>query len=167
MGQCLLVRRLLVLNIAFAFALAAFVAQGQSHPVPVATGQVGANAAFEQLRSAWAHNLRDKKVDASVAAYAPDAEFLQPDGSRVRGAAALRKLYETISATYNSDLTFQSLRLESSGSLAYDSGTYSETLIDRATAKPQISKGNYLTVYRRNASGNWLIIEQMWTGAIE
>jgi ketosteroid isomerase-like protein len=165
MVQCFLVRRLLVVNIAF--GLVAFVAQGQSHPDPVAAGQAGVNAAFEQQRVAWAHSLRDKNIDASVAAYAPDADFLQPDGSRVRGAAALRKLFESITATYNSDLTFQSLRVESSGSLAYDSGTYSETLIDRATAKPQISKGSYLTVYRRSASGQWLIIEQVWTGAIE
>jgi ketosteroid isomerase-like protein len=165
MVRWLLVRRLHVVSIAF--VLAAFVAEGQSHPDPGAAGQTGANVAFEQLRIAWAHNLRDKKIDESVAAYAPDAEFLQPDGSRVRGAAALRKLYESITATYNSDLTFQSLRVESSGSLAYDSGTYSETLIDRATAKPQISKGSYLTIYRRSAGGGWLIVEQVWTGAIE
>jgi ketosteroid isomerase-like protein len=158
-------RRLLIVSVAFELAAAA--AAGQSHQGAVAAGQAGANAAFEQLRTTWAHNLRDKKIDASVAAYAPDAEFLQPDGSRVRGAAALRKLYETITTTYNSDLTFESQRVESSGSLAYDSGTYSETLIDRASGKPQISKGSYLTVYRRNPGRGWLIIEQVWTGSIE
>ena len=51
-----------------------------------------------------------------------------------------------------------------SGDLAYDSGTFRETLITRATGKRQESTGSYVTVYRRNKEGGWLIVEQVWTG---
>ncbi|HEY6487802.1 MAG: DUF4440 domain-containing protein [Terracidiphilus sp.] len=122
---------------------------------------------FGRLRTEWGRNLHAKDNNASVAAYAPDADFLQPDGTRVHGTAALRTLYEAITAAYDSDITFDSQRLEVSGDLAYDSGTYRETLIVLVTRKPQLATGSYLTVYRRNASGAWLIVEQAWTGSIQ
>jgi ketosteroid isomerase-like protein len=119
---------------------------------------------FGELREAWARNLHDKHIEASAAEYAADGEFLQPDGSRVKGTAALRHLFEMITRTFDSDLTFTSVRVETSGDLAYDSGTYRETLIARATGKRQDSKGSYLTVYHRERGGPWLIVQQVWTG---
>jgi len=120
---------------------------------------------FSRLRNEWARNLHDKHVDASVAEYAPDAEFLQPNGQRVKGTAALRQLFETITKTMDSDLTFTTLRVETSGDLTYDSGTYHETLVFRPSGKRQESTGSYLTVYRRGKDGAWLIVQQVWTGA--
>lgn len=119
---------------------------------------------FLRLREVWERNLREKHVDASVAEYAADAEFLQPDGQRVKGADALRKLFETITKIFDSDLTFTPQRIETSGDLTYDSGTYRETLTARATGKSQEMRGSYLTVYRRGREGTWLIVEQVWTG---
>jgi ketosteroid isomerase-like protein len=126
-----------------------------------------AGPAFARLRAEWSRNLHDKKIDASVAAYTADGEFIQPNGDRVRGTKALRDLYQTITTTYDSSLTFNSLRTEVTGSLAYDTGTYRESLIVRASGKPQLSSGSYLTVYRRDPSGAWLIVEQVWTGSIQ
>jgi ketosteroid isomerase-like protein len=115
---------------------------------------------FGQLREQWAQNLREKRIEASVAEYTADGEFIQPDGGRIQGTDALRKLYETITATFESDLVFDSKRIETSGDLAYDSGTYRETLILRANGKQQQSQGSYLTIYR-------LIVEQVWTGTVQ
>jgi len=70
---------------------------------------------FAELRQEWASNLHDKKVDACVAEYATDAEFIGPDGGRVEGEAAIRQLFETITATYDSNLHFTSVRQETSG----------------------------------------------------
>jgi len=119
---------------------------------------------FLRLREDWARNLREKHVDASIAEYAADAEFLQPGGQRVKGSDALRKLFENITKTIDSDLTFTPERVETSGDLTYDSGTYRETLVTRATGTRMESRGSYLTVYRRGKDGAWLIVEQVWTG---
>jgi ketosteroid isomerase-like protein len=120
--------------------------------------------AFGELREAWARHLHDKQVEASLVEYAADAEFIEQDGQRVKGTAALRQLYEMITKTFDSDLTFTSVRVETSGDIAYDSGTYRETLVTRATGKRQEMRGSYLTVYRREKGGAWLIVEQVWTG---
>jgi ketosteroid isomerase-like protein len=121
---------------------------------------------FASLREQWVGNLHDKKIDASVAQYEADGEFINPDGSSVRGTAALHRFFEMITATYDSSLRFDSQRVEVSGTLAYNSGTYNESLTLRATGKAQHSSGSYLTIYRRDKDGAWLIKEQVWTGII-
>lgn len=119
---------------------------------------------FAALRQEWARDLHDKRVEASVALYAPDATFIQPDGGRVEGAAAIRTLYQTITSTFDSDLTFTSRQVAVSGELAYDSGTYTETLVTRPTGEKQPMAGSYQTVYRKTTTGGWKIVQQVWTG---
>jgi ketosteroid isomerase-like protein len=138
-------------------------AAGQASHAP--HGDDGKNV-FGALRQEWARNLHDKHVDASVAEYAADAEFINPDGSRAHGTAELRHLFETVTGMFDSDLVFESKKVEISGDLAYDSGTYQEGLTVRATGKAQRASGSYLTVYRRGKDGAWLIVEQVWTGAM-
>jgi ketosteroid isomerase-like protein len=119
---------------------------------------------FEKLRQEWAQDLQAKRVEASTTLYAPDAAFIQPDGTRVKGSAPIRELYEKITSTFDSSLKFASERVEISGDLGYDSGTYIEKLRTRATGRSTLMKGSYLTIYRRVKEGNWRIVEQMWTG---
>ena len=153
-------------NLAACAILACFVstaaAQSSYQSDPVAAP--AAAKIFAALREQWAQNLREKKIEASVAEYTADAEFIQPDGSRVHGTDALHKLYETITATFNSDLVFDSQRVELSSDLAYDSGTFRELLTLRPTGKRLFATGSYLTIYHRDPTGQWLIAQQVWTG---
>jgi len=137
----------------------------QSSGGPAAAGTADP---FAGLRNQWASDLHAKHIEDSLAQYADDADFIS-DAGRTHGMPALRELFKTVTMTFDSDLTFTSDRVEISGDLAYDSGTYTETLVTRATGKSQRMAGNYLTIYRRTtvgANGNavWLIREQMWTG---
>ncbi len=142
-------------------------ASGQSsHDAYPADQKVAVGDIFATLRADWARNLHDKNIDASVAQYSNDAEFFDPGGNTVRGPTALRQLFTTITATYDSDLTFTSLQVGEFGDLAYDAGSYQEALVLRATGKQQHSSGTYLTVYKRGSDGRWLISEQSWTGVV-
>ena len=85
--------------------------------------------------------------------YAPDAAFLQPSGDRITGATALRNLFQNIMATFDSNLTLRSLKLETSGDLAYDSGEFVETLTNIATGAKISSKGSYIIIYKRQTGG--------------
>jgi len=143
-------------------------ATGQSARLPVESTQTApaaptkTKAIFAQLREQWAGDLHAKRVEASVAEYAPDAEFIDPSGTVFQGSVALRQLFQTVTSRFDSDLHFESRRLEVSGDLAYDSGWYHETLTDRATSKAQELRGRYLTIYRRSGDGVWRIVEQIW-----
>jgi ketosteroid isomerase-like protein len=127
--------------------------------------QSSAGNDFTTQREQWAHNLHDKRVEASIAQYAPDADFHDPSGVVTHGTAALRRLFQTVTNTFDSDLTFLDSRSDISGNLAYDAGIYREIMVTRATGQKRDIHGTYLTVYRKNHDGRWLIIEQMWTVA--
>jgi ketosteroid isomerase-like protein len=117
-----------------------------------------------KMREAWVQDLRTKQLEPILKFYAPDAVFLQPTGERITGSAALRTLFQTIMATFNSDLTLHSQNLETSGALAYDSGDFQETLTTIATGAKITAKGGYIIIFKRQPNGSWQIVQHVWTG---
>ena len=129
-----------------------------------AAPQTATLEAFGKLREAWVQDLRTKQLEAILKFYAADAAFLQPNGVRITGSAALRTLFQTIMTTFNSDLTLHSQNLESSGDLAYDSGDFQETLTTIASGAKITAKGSYIMIYKRQPNGSWQIVQHVWTG---
>jgi ketosteroid isomerase-like protein len=117
-----------------------------------------------KMRETWVQDLHTKQLESILKFYAPDAVFLQPNGDRITGTAALRSLFQTIMATFNSHLTLHSRSLEASGDLAYDSGDFEESLTNVATGAKMASKGGYVIIYKRQPNGSWLIVQHAWTG---
>jgi ketosteroid isomerase-like protein len=144
-------------------ALAAILATVFS-PTVTAAPQASTLETLAKLRDAWIQDLRTKQLEPILKFYAPDAVFLQPNGDRITGSAALRTLFQTIMANFNSDLTLHSQNLETSGDLAYDSGDFQETLTVIATGAKISSKGSYIIIYKRQPNGRWQIVQQVWTG---
>jgi uncharacterized protein (TIGR02246 family) len=136
-------------------------------PIHSARGQKLPNDSdpIAKIRAEWATGMRNKQLEKVAMLYAEDATFLQPDGARLAGRAAIRDLCKTMMATYTSDLTFHSLVSERSGNLAYDSGDYTETLTKLSDGTKTTPHGTYLTVLKRQSNGAWLITQQVWTNA--
>ena len=121
--------------------------------------------AIAKIRDQWCKDLHDKRLDEIVSLYAPDATFLTPNGERVNGRDAIRTLTKQAMASFTSDLSFQSIAFESSGTLAYDEGQFRETLTSNANGTVSHSSGSYLMVFKRQTDGAWLIVEQAWVAA--
>jgi uncharacterized protein (TIGR02246 family) len=119
-----------------------------------------------KIRSEWAKALHAKQLDQILLLYAPDAVFLPPSGERVTGRPAIRDLTKKIMETFTSDISLHSIAMEHSGSLAYDSGDFAETLITVADGAKIEAQGNYLMIFKRQPEGNWLILEQAWTEVV-
>ena len=126
--------------------------------------QTSTTAAIAKIRDAWVQDLRTKQLEPILKFYASDAVFLQPNGDRITGSAALRALFQNIMATFNSDLALHSQNLETSGDLAYDSGDFQETLTTIATGAKITSKGSYIMIFKRQHDGSWQIIQHAWMG---
>jgi ketosteroid isomerase-like protein len=129
-----------------------------------AAAQTPTTAAIAKIRDAWVQDLRTKQLEPILKFYASDAVFLQPNGDRISGSAALRALFQNIMATFNSDLTLHSQNLETSDDLAYDSGDFQETLTTIATGAKITSKGSYIMIFKRRPDGSWQIIQHAWMG---
>ncbi len=109
-------------------------------------------------------DLHDKNVNDVLTLYTPDAIFIDPDGHRYSGTA-LRKLYEQVTAAYDSDLHLKMLRLTRSNDIAIEHGTYTETLRDRATGKVEHIHGTYRFTAQVQSDGRWLFTRMVWTQA--
>ena len=133
--------------------------------IATAVPQASTLVTLARIRESWVQDLRTKQLEPILKFYAPDAVFLQPTGERITGSAALRTLFQTIMATFNSDLILHSQNVETSGDLAYDSGDFQETLTTIATGAKITSKGSYIIIFRRQSPGTWQIVQHAWTGA--
>ena len=132
---------------------------------PTAAPQASTIVSLAKIRQAWIEDLRTKKPEPILKFYAADAVFLQPSGERITGSTAIRSLFQTIMASFNSDLVLHSQNLETSGDLAYDSGDFEESLTTIATGAKINSKGSYIIIYRRQPNGDWQIVQHAWTGS--
>ena len=151
-------RRAVLAFLAFATILASTFSPAAAVP------QASTIVTLAKIRQAWVYDLRTKQLEPILKFYAPDAVFLQPNGERITGSAALRTLFQNIMATFHSDLTLHSQNLETSGDLAYDSGDFQETLTTIATGAKITSKGSYIIIFKRQPNGSWQIVQQAFTG---
>ena len=117
-----------------------------------------------KIREAWVRDLRAKQLEAILKFYASDAVFLQPTGERITGSIALRTLFQTIMATFDSNLTLHSQNLETSGDLAYVSGDFHEILTTIANGAKIATKSSYIIIFKRQPNGSWQIVQHVWTG---
>lgn len=145
------------------FASVAIAAPGFSSPAAAAT-KTSTLGTFAKLREEWVRDLRAKQLEPILKLYASNAVFLQPTGERIVGVPAIRTLFQTIMATFNSELTLDSQYLETSGDLAYDGGAFQESLTNIATSATMAFKGSYVIIYKRQPNDTWQIVLQVWTG---
>jgi len=112
-------------------------------------------------------DMRTKDIHDVLSLYTADAVFIQPDGARVVGTSALRRLYETVFATYDSELAARDFEIEptdSGSGVCVQSGPYQETLRLRRDGTQMTVRGTYRFTYRRTGRRRWLISEMAWTG---
>jgi ketosteroid isomerase-like protein len=126
-------------------------------------GQAQAAPTPAELSSVWATDWTQKNLDAVMQLYAPNAVFLPTVGASWVGAPAIRQNCAGLQAKFNPHIVVHSLWTQTSGELAYDSGTYDETLVTVTGGKTIHSKGNYIFIFQRRANGPWKILEQTFT----
>lgn len=115
-------------------------------------------------------DMRTKNIDDVLQLYAPDAVFVDPNGNKFATPDDLRKLYEQVFATYDSDIEFTrtSLKLVKGdaskvGSLAVETDAYRENLLARKTKQVQVVCGESTSSWVRQDDGRWLMSSQTWT----
>lgn len=117
-----------------------------------------------QVRIQWAQLLNAKQIGPLMNLYTPDAIFMQPTGTRVSGAPAIRAMTEKIWSALTPSISLHGTTTKVSCDLAYDEGDFRETLTSVSNGAKQQSQGSYLMIFKRDTHGRWLITEQVWTG---
>ena len=117
--------------------------------------------ALKDTEAAWVKDAATKDVDKWVAHYTDDASVLLPNTPILTGKAAIRAGMSPIMSDPNFAVTFGATKIDvaKSGDLAYTQGPYSLTVTNPRTKAPEIEKGKYLTVFRKQADGTWKSVE--------
>lgn len=121
-----------------------------------------ARQAIESANSGWLPAMERGDAAAVAAAYADDGVLITANGTAIRGRAAIAARYQTEFATLGK-VTGGGLVQEGvtvSGSLIYEWG-HGWLAFTRKDGKPRTSSGPYLTVWRREANGTWVIIRNL------
>ena len=129
----------------------------------VAGAATSAEDPVTAVLGAFVRDLHAKAVERSIALYAPDAVFVEPNGHEVRGTSHIRALYETVAATYDSELWLLPQDRRRRGDTALESGTYRERLRLRKSGAVERIRGRYAFVLARGADRRWRIARVRWT----
>jgi ketosteroid isomerase-like protein len=111
-------------------------------------------------------DMRSKNIEDVLALYTPDAVFSDPQGHTFSTPVAMRKLYQQVFATYDSDLhlnpTSVTVDRDNGIGVAVDSGTYTEDLTVRSTGEVLHPAGAYRFVWKLQPDGHWLLTRMEW-----
>ncbi len=118
--------------------------------------------AIKAVEAQWQSDIAARNVDAIVGHYADDAALIIPESAPRIGIAAIRDGLPDAVRDPGFSMTAQNVqtRIAASGDLAYTRGTIRQSTSGKDGA-PQVQVSNYLTVFRKQADGKWLAVEDM------
>ncbi len=112
---------------------------------------------ISNIGAQWARHWNAGDLDKLIQAFAPDAVYMPPHHAAVHGRDAIYEYLKTPIKHGVTDLTYEVTFIKHSGDLAYDVGRYSMTVGNKQ------DRGKYLTVWRRQPNGDWLIAADTWS----
>ena len=120
---------------------------------------------IKKIEAEWNHAYAQRDAAALATMYADDAAIANPDSDLVSGKVAIGEALKGFASDPNLRVEFRSDRVQvaGSGDLAYSRGRYTMTMTDPRTKGPLTTKGNYLTVWRKQADGGWKAVEDFVT----
>jgi len=132
------------------------------------TPPADAGAIRDELRAdeaQWNADWEVKDAKRVAAHYAPDATVMIPGITGVTGPDGIRQTLEKVFADPNLGFQFAAdkVGVAKSGDLAYARGPFRLTLKNPQGGPSLVRTGSYVRVYRRQADGEWLVIETIAT----
>ncbi len=133
-----------------------------SAPAPAVDKKAEALKGLKAAEEAAIQAFEKGDAELSASFYAPEAALMMTNMKLARGSEVKGMLKE-IMADPNFSITFATQKLEvaESGELGYSRGAYVMTMTDPPTKKAVRETGKYLTVYARQADGNWKMVDDM------
>ena len=111
---------------------------------------------------AFAADVQKRGLDAWVSAFAPDGAQLPTGAPLTVGHAAIRELMQSAFADPSFRLRWSPTRADVSGDLGYTIGTFESTRAGKE-GTTIVTRGKYLTVWKRQPDGTWKVIADCGT----
>jgi ketosteroid isomerase-like protein len=118
-------------------------------------------AAIEAGNKKFSDGAAKKDAKIIAAAYTPDGQAFPPNADVVKGRAALQQMWQSVLDSGVASIELATTEVESSGNIAYESGTYSMKTRDGKVA----DRGKYCVVWKR-VGGEWLLHRDIWSTSL-
>ena len=130
-------------------------------------GRDDARADIDRLRATHIAALTANDAAGWTAIFAEDAVQLPPIGAVNTGTAAIGAFNERFMAMFAvSSFNITPMGLEVHGDVAIEHGDYTIVLTPHGAPAGMSDSGKYITTYRRNDAGAWLITRDGWTSTL-
>lgn len=96
--------------------------------------------------------------DALAALYTEEAVVMPPNLEQVIGRIAIRNLFSALTV---SDFQLKPIEVDGCGDLMFARGTYTWT-VRIGEGEPAKDHGKWLTIWRKQADGTWLLSQDIW-----
>lgn len=132
----------------------------QAPPPPPPDTRAADEKAIRDQETAGQQAWAAKDTDKIIALYADDATLMLPNMPALTGKAAISGALKQAVADPNFSLSYQTVAAEAAkgSDLGYTRGTYVVQQSDPKTKKPMTEKGNYVTVYKKQADASWKMV---------
>jgi uncharacterized protein (TIGR02246 family) len=151
--------------IGFAVGMGLIIAGCSQAPAPAPDTRAADEKTIREGEIAWNADFAAKDADKIVGHYADAAMLMAPGQPPAQGKDAIRASLNGMLADKNLALSFTAATVEvaKGGDIAYSQGTYALTTTNPKTRRPVNEKGTYVTVYKKQAGGDWKAVEDINT----
>ena len=134
-----------------ALALLTLLPAGTAAAQPAAPGVV-------KVRDAYVAAVNAGDAKAVAALYTEDAAEMPPNEAMVKGRPAIEKFNAGMLTGNTVKLSLTGLEAVATGDVAYDVGTYSQTITPKqGGGKPMTDRGKYVVILRRGSDNTWRV----------
>ena len=126
----------------------------------------GARSQILRLDQEWSQAAQSRDVERVLSYWADDATVLPPGSPAVQGKAAIREFVEKSFETPGFQISWVTIDVIPSigGDFAYGLGK-NRMSFTGADGKPVVVEGKAVTIWRREPSGAWKCVVDMWNDA--
>lgn len=116
-----------------------------------------------QLSRDWSEIVNSGDMEAIIAYWDDDAVILPPDSPTIEGKDAIRAYVESASSLPGFRISWEPERayVSEAGDMAYMIER-NEITFRNETGEPVIARGKVVTVWRKNNSGEWRNVVDIW-----
>ena len=121
-----------------------------------------AKALLDELREAWTQAFNGQDPVAFGSFYSEGSQLLPPNTPLVNGRDAIQEFWKSVNDIGMQDISLTPVKVEVSGYLAYEVGTYSLN-IQPPGAPRLVDAGKYMKAFERLQDGGWKIAADMFS----
>src|SRR3954469_2468354 len=139
--------------------------EGQPAAADVAGAPLSAadQAAIRAADTAFATAAGAGDAARRAAMYVPNASLMPPNVATLQGREAIQKFWGDFVGAYRVNIVLKAEEVEGHGDLAYSRGRYTLDLTPKAKgAAAAHDEGKFLTIFRRQPDGSWLLGVDMY-----